>query len=100
MFSEKMFQMKFPAVEEEKKMDVEKNNDACISSNSNCGNIVEIYGDIGDFGNDILEMYLESPRRSGGGEIEKLKLDANPPYVVFRDIKGKFYELVFLKKHT
>ena len=99
MLSGKMFNMKFPVFKKEM-LDVEKGNETHISSNFDCGNIIEIHGDIGDFGNDILEMYLESPRRSGGGEIEKLKMDVNPPCAAFRDSEGKCYRFVFLKRHT
>jgi len=36
-------------------------------------------------GKESLEMYLENTRRSGGGEIKELNLDANPPQVIFCD---------------
>ena len=51
-------------------------------------NIVEIHGDIAGLEKDSLEMYLENERRSGGGEIEEINLDATPPQVIFRDPEG------------
>ena len=99
-FSGKTFYFKFPAEKTEGREDTGKVDGSCSTSNSDGGNIVEIHGDIGDVGNDSLGMYLESPRRSGGGKIEKLKLDVNPPCVVFRDSEGKFFEIVCLAEHT
>ena len=88
-FSGKTFHLQFPVVKKLRRVDIEKDDGSCSISNSDCGNVVEIYGDIEGLWEQFLEMYLESTRRSGGGEIETLKLNANPPCVVFRDCKGK-----------
>ena len=53
------------------------------------GNKVEIYGNVGDVGKDTLVMYLESEKRSGGGDIKEANLEGNPPSVVFDDPGGK-----------
>ena len=52
-------------------------------------NTVEICGDVTDL-KEVLEMYLENEKRSGGGEIEKIDFDTNPPSVVFSDGEGNF----------
>ena len=53
------------------------------------GNRVEIHGDVGGVGNDTLVIYLESKKRSGGGDIREIDLEGNPPSVVFDDPEGR-----------
>ena len=57
-------------------------------------NIVEIYGDIGGVSKDVLEMYLENRKRSGGGAIKEIDLQANPPRIVFDDAEGKLFSQI------
>ena len=60
-------------------------------------NIVEIHGDITGLEKESIEMYLENTRRSGGGDIEEINLDATPPRVTFRDPEGNFAVFCVLK---
>ena len=89
MFCGKKFFMKFPIAEEERKMNIEKENGSSIVSNSDFGKIVEVHGDIGVLGKEHLLMYLENPKLSGGGEIKKSNFDAHPPWVEFLHSRGK-----------
>ena len=67
-----------------------KNEECSGTSRSYDGeNVVEIHGDIQGLGKEVLEMYLESTKRSGGGQIEEMHLAANPPRVVFCDVGGE-----------
>lgn len=54
-------------------------------------NVVEIHGDIEGLGEESLKMYLESRKRSGGGDIQEIYLKSNPPRIVFDDPEGKSY---------
>ena len=49
---------------------------------------VEIHGDIAKIRKDLLLMYLESEKKSGGGKMMSENLQANPPTVTFVDEKG------------
>lgn len=51
---------------------------------------VELHGDVNEISRDVLEMYLESEKKSGGGNLEHFDLDANPPIAVFEDPKGMY----------
>ena len=94
-FDGKEFHFKVPVLKtEEKERDCSSSNEFNSSSSKN---IVEIHGDITGLGKDSLEMYLESRKRSGGGEIREMNLDANPPWVEFRESEGRaciFYLLI------
>ena len=78
--------MKFPV--QKKKMN-DNRGEACNTSNASHQNIVEIEGDIKSIGKESLELYLENTKRSGGGDIEEIDLEANPPRVIFCDPEGK-----------
>ena len=83
------FHLKFLALKKEVK---EGDGSASNLLNSSCNkNIVEIHGDITSLGKESLEIYLESKKRSGGGEITEMNLDANPPWVVFQESEGDAY---------
>ena len=84
----KEFHLKVPVLKKEEK---EEDTKSLNMFNSDCQNIVEIHGNIEELGKDFLEMYLESKKRSGGGEIQEMKFDASPPSVVFCDNEGKSY---------
>ena len=88
MLNGKQFYFKFPAVMKEK-VNNEEDSGSCKVSNEDCENVVEIHGDVGGLGKESLEMYLENAKRSGGGEIKKMNLDATPPWVVFHKSEGK-----------
>eukprot|EP00794_Sanderia_malayensis_P007527 gene7528-8364_t len=49
---------------------------------------IEIHGDIENINKEILMLYLENNRKSGGGPIETADLDANPPWVSFSDAQS------------
>ena len=59
-----------------------------VFNSSGSKNIVEIYGDITCLSKDMLELYLENKKRSGGGEIQEMNLGANPSWVIFCDSEG------------
>ena len=88
IFNGKQFHFKFPVVVKEK-LSNEEHSGACEISSEDCNNIVEIHGDITGLGKESLEMYLESRKRSGGGEIKEMNMDANPPWVAFLESEGK-----------
>ena len=81
------FHLKVPVF---KKEDDKRNDISPSISNSGNKTVLEIHGDIASLGKESLEMYLENTRRSGGGEIKELNLDANPPQVIFCDSEGAF----------
>ena len=96
MLNGKQFYFKFPAVMKEK-VNNEEDSGSYKISNEDCENVVEIHGDVGGLGMESLEMYLENSKRSGGGEIKEMNLDANPPWVAFLESKGKanmFFDLL------
>ena len=74
--------------EKDRKMD-----ERSCYSNAN-QNTVEIHGDIRSLGKELLGMYLENTSRSGGGSIERIDLDANPPLVTFCEAAGKYLKQV------
>ena len=84
-FDGKEFLFKFPV---QKNESLGEDSESSRTANAEPRNIVEIHGDIKGLGKDSLELYLENTGRSGGGEIEKINLDATPPRVIFRDAKG------------
>ena len=84
MLDGKEFSVKFPVGKKEKNLNEEKDD---IGRRE--GNIVEIHGDITGLGKDSLEMYLENEKRSGGGEIKELNMDAKPPWVEFLESEGR-----------
>ena len=94
-FGGKEFSIKFPV---QKKSN---NSESELSANSNADNkcIVEIEGDIGGLTKDSLELYLENTKRSGGGDVETIDLDANPPRVIFCDPEGKIVYFFLISKH-
>eukprot|EP00794_Sanderia_malayensis_P007532 gene7533-8369_t len=49
---------------------------------------IEIHGDVENINKEILMLYLENNRKSGGGPIETADLDANPPWVSFSDAQS------------
>ena len=85
-FGGKEFCIKFPV--QEKSNDSESELSAISNADNKC--IVEIEGDIGGLTKDSLELYLESAKKSGGGDVETIDLDANPPRVVFIDPEGNY----------
>ena len=93
-FGGKEFCIKFPV---QKKSN---DNESEFSTNSNTDNkcIVEIEGDIGGLTKDSLELYLESAKKSGGGDVETIDLDANPPRVVFIDPEGSYLLLCLMRR--
>ena len=62
-------------------------NDATLS---NSQRTVVINGDVSKASKDALEMYLENTKRSGGGELEEIDLDADPPTVTFVHGEGAY----------
>ena len=82
----KEFHLKVPVLKKEER---EKDNIAPSMSNSGSKNILEIHGDITGIGKESLEMYLESRKRSGGGAIKDMNMDAIPPWVEFHESEGK-----------
>ena len=76
------------------------NSESELSTNSNADNkcIVEIEGDIGGLTKDSLELYLENTKRSGGGDVETIDLDANPPRIVFIDPEGSYLLLCLMRR--
>lgn len=50
---------------------------------------LEILGIPDDFDQDLLWLYLENKRRSGGGDVESLDRCGNKVLVVFTDVEGK-----------
>ena len=91
-FGGKEFLLVFPLQKNEREG---KDDKSSKLSKVEPGNIVEIHGDIKGLGKDSLEMYLENAKRSGGGKIEKVNLDATPPRVIFRDTEGKLYLMFY-----
>lgn len=50
---------------------------------------LEILGIPDDLDQDLLWLYLENRRRSGGGDVESLDRRGNKVLVVFKDEEGK-----------
>ena len=94
-FAGKEFCLKVPVLrKEEKERDSSLPN---VFNSYDSKNVVEIHGDITGLGKESLEMYLESRKRSGGGEIKEMNIDANPPWVEFLESEGNagiFYDLL------
>eukprot|EP00795_Rhopilema_esculentum_P000280 gene280-9930_t len=74
----KEFFVEFPKAAAETR-NAEETNAAEISNEKD----VEIHGELDKIGQDTLLMYLESKRRSGGGEIEKHDFNCSPATVTF-----------------
>ena len=86
-FGGKEFTIKFPV----QKRSNDNENELSNIANDDDECIVEIEGDIKGIGKESLELYLGSAKRSGGGDIKEIDLEANPPRVIFRDTEGKLF---------
>ena len=84
-FGGKEFTIKLPV----QKRSNDNENELSNIANDDDECIVEIEGDIKGIGKESLELYLENTKRSGGGDIEEIDLEANPPRVIFCDPEGK-----------
>ena len=51
---------------------------------------VVLHGDIDNIDVNCLELYFESYKQSGGGDLERIDLSANPPVAIFLNPEGGY----------